>query len=228
MSGWAIFGQIAADVGGALLGAHSAHQANRTNIRLAREQREWEERMSNTAVQRKRADIEAAGFNPVLAATGPGASTPSVAPATVEPTFRPDWTKGTITNAALAAAQLNNINASTLNTAAQARKTKVEADNAELFGHDIALVNLRTKNAKYDQERLKNQILNEQMFSSAAERKRVEGTVDAIIQTVRQQAEAGKLDLEALRNIAQVGGIEAGKMKEILRLILDFYRTERN
>jgi len=44
----------------------------------------------------------------------------------------------------------------------------------------------------------------------------------------KQQAEAGKLDLDALRNIAQVGGIEAGKMQQVLKMIFDFLRTTAN
>src|SRR5688572_23251590 len=68
----------------------SQHKANRANIRLQREQQAWEQMMSNTAIQRRRTDIEKAGGNPALAFTGGGeASTPSVAPARVEPTVRP-------------------------------------------------------------------------------------------------------------------------------------------
>lgn len=72
--------------GAALLGLGGQVHANATNVKLAREQMRFQERMSSTAVQRHRRDLEAAGYNPMLGVAGgaAGASTPVGASPRVE------------------------------------------------------------------------------------------------------------------------------------------------
>lgn len=65
---------------GSLVGGFTA---NRTNVRLSREQMRFQERMSSTAAQRARSDFEAAGLNPALA-YGYQASTPTGSAARVD------------------------------------------------------------------------------------------------------------------------------------------------
>ena len=77
-----VFKKIAGPLIGGLFSAHGQHEANKTNIALMREQHAFSERMSNTAVERRMADLERSGLNPILAGKY-DATTPAGALATV-------------------------------------------------------------------------------------------------------------------------------------------------
>lgn len=98
---------------GASVGAGAAsyfgqREANKKNVQIAREQMEFQERMSNTAYRRAAHDLEQAGFNPILAARS-GASTPSGASATVSNEIGPAVSSALDVRRAIA--EINNLNA---------------------------------------------------------------------------------------------------------------------
>lgn len=107
----------AATIGGGLLSASGQRSANEKNLQIARENRAFQERMSNTAVTRRMADLKRAGINPILAGRH-DATTPPGNIATMgnvgEAAARGATAGAEIVNKArLARAQVENIEAST-------------------------------------------------------------------------------------------------------------------
>lgn len=74
---WNFLAPVGAALIGGILGKQGQESANETNLQVAREQMDFQERMSNTAYPRAVQGMKDAGLNPMLAYSQGGASSPS-------------------------------------------------------------------------------------------------------------------------------------------------------
>lgn len=220
---WIIGGAaLAGDLLGGFFGSDSQAKANKANIKLAREGWDREERLSNTAVQRRVSDLVAAGGNRALAFTnGQSASTPTGGTPSVDPTFKPEWTKGSLGSAAQLAVSLDLQKAQTQNISADTRNKNIQADIMEQIEAPSSaekLVGLKQKNAMFKIE----------MDKALADLDVARETANLLhqktpraMQLLEAQARLGQLNAESSEAIARMLGVAGKDVGAVGRLFLE-------
>lgn len=145
--------------GASLLGGFMSNKsqanANAQNIQLAKEQMNWQERMSNTAIQRRVEDMKKAGINPLLSVGGAsaGASTPQGSSAQVQKTFDATIMPSLLTavsNAQVASAEKKKLESETVSQESNQRKQdisnlKMEIEMGNLKGQELRNAQMHLK-----------------------------------------------------------------------------------
>lgn len=169
---------------------HLAHDMANRNSEEAFENRKWQERMSNTAFQRQKADMEAAGLNPLLGISGNGASTPGGATASGTAPEMENLMSGVVSSA---------IEAKTLDLAIKKQKEEVQNLQSQRKNTDAA-----TKKTEVDAR----------MSESAIKRNEAE-TSRAKVETQRARKDIPKAEL--INDIYDIGRPAVKKIKQYLQ-----------
>lgn len=219
--GEAALGMLGAGMGaagamaGGVLDWMGTNSTNATNVKLARENRQWEQMMSNTAYQRATADMKAAGLNPALMFShGSAADTPSPAAPTVSNALGA-LGRG-VSSAAMAASQLGPMVMDIHRVSGEVRKLDSEARLNDLRGISSVLEQqqIRASTAKTEQERENARAQSEWISKEAQAR------ITAAMAAAHASESSAKGN-EALLNEKEFRGYTTGAVLKLLRWLDD-------
>lgn len=193
-----------------LAGAAGTTQTNKANRRMAREQMEFQERMSNTSAQRSVADYIKAGLNPALAYER-GASSPGGASATMG-----DAIGAGISNARAAREHIQNMQIAKAQSDAQLTKTRTE-------------VGLMMQSGKESIQR--ESLLREQALEQHRQRNQNIIMQPATLRLANAQAMLQEMMIPGARNTAafeeRLNSLGTGAGSTALRALLETIKTLR-